>query len=159
MHDTKNTIVLIIFAGLLGGCAQDIGSRQLLRTAGAGEFGSSQFACEDTVSVAKNAGYDYEKLVSGCLKRNPAALHSIFLLTKNAGFDAASAQGNAAVLGMLLRRLGDDFVGRGLQKEPQDIQNAVHENLLYDFGWGNDDSITIPILKEWYPRAFDTLTD
>jgi hypothetical protein len=86
-------------------------------------------------------------------------LHSIFLLTKNAGFDAASAQGNAAVLGMLLRRLGDDFVGRGLQKEPQDIQNAVHENLLYDFGWGNDDSITIPILKEWYPRAFDTLTD
>ena len=109
--------------------------------------------CADTIAVAREAGADYLQVVDGCLRREHRSLHRLFWLTRHAGFDAASGQGNAAILGTVLRRTGDDFFGGQLASEPPDVRREVHDSLLYDFGWGNTD-ITLSGLKGWYPKTF-----
>lgn len=124
----------------------------LLEHASDAEFGATGYACEDTVTLARAAGVDYHATVGGCLRRERSAIHTLFRLTVDAGFDAASSQGHAAVLGRLLRRLGDDFFGRALAAEPSATRQAVRGDLYYDFGVG--EGVRESWMLEWYPRTF-----
>lgn len=89
----------------------------------------------DTVAVAKAAGYDYESLATRALAKDRQALHILFRLTAHAGFDGASSEGNAGVLGMLLKRLGDQHFSECLREESQDIRKAVWDNIEYDMDY------------------------
>ena len=116
------------------------------------EFGSAGYACEDTVAVARTAGVDYQAALDSCLRRDRNALHTLFRLTVDAGFDAASSQGHAAVLGHLLRRLGDDFFGNALAAEPPATRQAVRDALHYDFGVG--EGVKEDWMLQWYHHTF-----
>lgn len=92
------------------------------------------------IEVARRAGVDYLVLTRRCLDRDRDAMHTLFLLTHDAGFDAAAAEGHAEVLGKLLRHLGDDFFGRALNREEPTVRRAVLEQLRYDAGEDTDDA-------------------
>ena len=113
------------------GCAGSRGGRALMEEASCTEFGSASYLCAYTIAVADAAGYDYEKLVDQCLARDKQALHTLFWLTKHAGFDAASSQGNATVLGLLLIGLGDEFFAECLEPEPLEVRNQVGQQIDY----------------------------
>lgn len=81
-------------------------------------------------------------------------MHTLFTITKTAGFDAASAEGHASVLGALMRKLGDDFFGKCLEAEPADMQAAVRDQLVYDAGYDPPHLNEIPNLKKNFPRTF-----
>ncbi|MCX6376873.1 MAG: hypothetical protein NTU88_12725 [Armatimonadetes bacterium] len=115
----------------ISGCASAGAARRLMEEASRTEFGSAPYCCADTIAVAKVAGHDYGKIVNDCLAKDKEAMHILFWLTKHAGFDAASAQGNAAVLGQLLQQLGDQFFSECLDREPVDIREAVRGDIAY----------------------------
>lgn len=118
------------------------------------EFGDAAYGCEDTIAVAKKAGVDYVPTVDRCLNRDEQAMHALFWLTRHAGFDAASSQGHAAVLGSLLRQLGDRFFGACLAREPPDVQDAVRDDIAYDFGLDPPEIDSVPTLMKDFPRTF-----
>jgi hypothetical protein len=103
--------------------------------ASAREFGSAAYGCQDTIAVAARVGVDYKKVVDLCLARDKRGMHLLFWLTANAGFDAASAEGHATVLGEVLRRVGDAFFAKCLRAEKPGVGKAVREMLLYDVGY------------------------
>ncbi|MEW6027335.1 MAG: hypothetical protein AB1599_08590 [Planctomycetota bacterium] len=111
----------------------------------------------DTIEVAAKAGYNYEQVINGCLLKKEYSMHDLFWLTRYAGFDAASSEGNAAVLEFLLKKLGDDFFGTCLSKESIDIKKSVLDMLYYDFGYekgikgGNK---ILQHLRKQYPKTF-----
>lgn len=138
----------------VAGCLQSDAHRVLME-ASSTEFGSGAYLCEDTVAVAKAAGHDYENLVARSLARDKQALHTLFWLTAHAGFDAASSEGNAAVLGVLLKRLGDQHFSECLKEEPQDIREAVRSALDYDMGF-EDESIEYRAFRTEFPLTYAT---
>lgn len=126
---------------------------RLIANASASEFGDSGYGCVDTIAVAASKGVDYRRVVDGAMRRDPGSLRELFWLTAHAGFDGASSEGNAAVLGNLLRYLGDGTFGSALSTEPAEIRKAVQDELRYDFGLeesGGKDAW----LVEWYPLTF-----
>ena len=125
-------------------------SAAVFAEAGEKEFGGGMPV--DTIEVARAAGYDYAKIVDGCLQRDRQAMHTFFSLDGAAHFDAASAQGHATVSGILLRRLGDPFFGECLAAEPPAVREAMQQHILYDLGWGNTDE-TLAQLRQRYPRT------
>ncbi len=126
-------------------------AREMMAAAAETEFGGG--LCVETVVVARQAGYDYEKIVAGCLAGRVDAMRSLFWLSKHAGFDAASGQGNAAVSGMLLRKLGDAFYGKCLAAQGPAVRASVRMDLLYDLGYGNAE-ITLATIVAQYPTTF-----
>jgi len=155
------TAVILLGAGLLAGCgAAQPSARAVLAEASRIEFGSPGYLCADTLAAAKQHQVDYEQVVNGCLSRNRQSLRTFFWLSKNAGFDGAAAEGHAAVSGILLRSLGDQFFGECLAGEPVPIRNAVRDHLLYDLGYGATE-LTLAEIKKQYPRTFpgDWTTD
>jgi len=110
------------------------------------------YGCEDTIAVALKAGVDYRAVVDGCFRRDPKAVHTLFWLTVHAGFDAASSEGHAGVLGNVLRRTGDAFFGRCLAAEPADWRQAVQEGLIFAMGREDDDDWT-ERLRKTYPQT------
>jgi len=157
-HDMRIPVAVTVLVFLCGCASSSHDSLRLLRAASETEFGSAGYACVDTVAVAAQAGIDYGSVLEGCLRRRERSMHTLFWLSEHGGFDAASSQGHATVLGMLLRRLGDDFFGGCLADEPEEVRSAVHSYLLYDFGWGNT-AITIDELKSYYPLSFAGCTE
>lgn len=148
------TLGALMAVGLVGCSAASppadwMASRVLIHASNT-EFGSAGYACDDTVEVARLAGVDYNAVVEGCLQRNPRDLHTLFWLTANAGFDAASSQGHAAVLGFLLRHVGDGFFGPLLAREDPAVRTAVLNGLYYDFG----EDATERLMAAWYPVTF-----
>ena len=126
---------------------------RLIANAAASDFGDSRYGCADTIQVAARKGVDYRRVVDGAMRRDAGSLREIFWLTAHAGFDAASSEGNAAVLGNLLRYLGDGTFGSALSTEPIETRKAVQDELRYDFGLeesGGKDAW----LVEWYPLTF-----
>lgn len=144
---------LLIAVLCLTGCAsKQQGANELIAQASSSEFGDSAYGCFDTIEVAAKAGVDYKKTVDRAMRRDEKSLHTLFGLTANAGFDAASSEGNAAVLGSLLRYLGDGTFGTALSAEVESNRNAVLDELRYDFGVGN--GVKEEWLIEWYPITF-----
>ena len=134
---------------------EELSAQKLLSEASVEEFGCD-IGCEDTVYLAKKAGFDYVKVVDGCLARDKKSLHILFWLTANAGFDAASAQGHATITGAILRRLGDSCFGDCLANEPDEVRERVHEDILYDAGY---DYGCENVLKETISKYPVTLKD
>jgi hypothetical protein len=148
------TLAVLFSAGLLAGCSTaPRGARDVLAEASEAEFGAVGGLCPDTVAIASNSAVDYEDVVNGCLARHEESMHALFWLSEHAGFDAASAQGHAAVCGVLLRKLGDGFFGERLAQEPRSVQDAVRDDLLYDLGYGNTD-VTLTEIRRRYPKTF-----
>ena len=112
------------------------------------------YGFRDTIAVAANVGVEYPRLVDRCVRRERKAMHTLFWLTEAAGFDAASSEGHSEVLGMLLRRLGDDFFAECLAREEAPIRQRVREELLYDQGYGDDEHVTLGYIKYLYPATF-----
>jgi hypothetical protein len=149
----EHKLLRLMIVGSLSivGCAsQNQKAKAFLGSASQIEFGDSgEYGCADTIAVAKRAGFDYIAVLERCLERDPRALHQLFWLTKHAGFDAASSEGNATVLGKLLRHLGDEDFGRVLRKDPPEVQESVIDELKYDFGL--DEGVSDAWMSEWYP--------
>gem|GEM_PF-6063476 len=124
----------------------------LLLRAAAIEMGGGD--CSEAIEVARRSGVDYTATLSGCLKRQPAGMHTMFWLSAYGHLDAAASEEHSAIMGILLRHLGDEFFGNCLLKEPQEVREAVGDNLRYDFGWGSVNGITSELLQEWYPLTF-----
>ena len=128
---------------------------RLIANASASEFGDGGYGCSDTIEVAASKGVDYRREVDRAMRGDGASLHELFWLTSHAGFDGASSEGNAAVLGNLLRYLGDGTFGSALSTEPTETRKSVQDELRYDFaleeGGGKD-----AWLFEWYPLTFGT---
>lgn len=127
-------------------------TNNVISKASLSEFDSLGYDCADTIAVARVAGVDYHKTVSGCLRRDGRSMQILFRLTTYAGFDGASAQCNATVLASLLRLLGDDFFGCTLLMESRTTQDEVQEALLYGFGCGN--GVEESWIVDWYPITF-----
>lgn len=125
---------------------------ELIARVSTSEFGDTAYGCSDTIAVAANAGVDYKEAVDRAMRRDAKSLHTLFWLTANAGFDAASAEGNAGVLGDLLRYLGDGTFGTALSLESEPTRKAVLDTLRYDFGV--DAGLKEEWLIEWYPLTF-----
>ena len=146
-------ILSVMLLAAVGCSAERQSGSHVLAEAAQREFGTASYACADTVAVAKTAGVDYEPVVDRCLAGDRRAMHVLFRLSRDAGFDAASGQGHAAVLGSLLRRLGDAFFSGCLSKEPAEVQRAVRDDIVYDFGY--DPPVNeIPTLKRDFPKTF-----
>jgi len=107
---------------------------------------------DDTLFVARAAGVNYLDVVSRCLWRDPEAMHTLFWLSKHAGFDAASAEGHAGVLHDVLRDVGERFYARCLDAEPENVRNAVRSDLLYDMGWGECKKFSV--IQQLWPKVF-----
>ncbi len=120
------------------------------------EFGSAWYCCADTIAVAKVAGHDYENVVNDCLARDKEAMHILFWLTKHAGFDAASGQGNAAVLGQLIKQLGDQFFSECLKRESQDIRKAVRDEIAYAVTLEESSPIDCREFRTKFPLTYAT---
>ena len=151
---TTRALFIILCMSALNGCSSDaMTADRLIANASASEFGDASYGCSDTVEVAASKGVDYRRVVDGAMRRDGASLHKLFWLTSHAGFDGASSEGNAAVLGNLLRYLGDGTLGSALSTEPSEIRKAVQDELRYDFaleeGGGKD-----AWLFESYPLTF-----
>lgn len=82
-----------------------------------------------------NVGVDYANLLRRCLAKDKNAMSAMFRLGNTAHFDAASSQGHATALGVLLGKLGDDFFAKCLNAESEDTQSDVRDALLYDAGF------------------------
>lgn len=81
-------------------------------------------------------------------------MHSLFEMTVNAGFDAASHQGHSWALGCILRDVGDRFFGECLAAEPAAVQLKVREDLLYDMGYDGDYAEKGEWVNGQYPKTF-----
>ena len=148
----KWIFAMLFFTPIVCGCRTT--STDLLREASESEFGDATYGCFETVEVAKTAGYDYEKVVAGCLRRDEESMHQLFWLSANARFDAASSQGHSTVMGAILRRLGDRSFGTCLSKENEAIQDAVREDLLYDLGVLSDGGKSFAEVQKKFPTTF-----
>jgi hypothetical protein len=116
------------------------------------EFGDPTVGFIETIEVSKKIGVDYKKVLGGCIVKDQHSMHTMFWVSENARFDAASHQGYCAVLGMLLRKLGDEYFGDCLSKEKKEIQKSVRDCLLYALRQSKDS-----IIKETtkpYPKTF-----
>jgi hypothetical protein len=100
------------------------------------------------------AGYDYLEIVADCLLRDKRAMNKLFEMTVKAGFDAASGEGNANVLGFVLRDVGDRFFGQCLCAEPAAVQTAVRKQILYDMGCDGDYEAKGQDIHLAYPHTF-----
>ncbi|MGH7244394.1 MAG: hypothetical protein ACREJD_13360 [Phycisphaerales bacterium] len=157
-------VVKVLVAGItiaLAACSTSTDSAatsqsgaDVLRSAASSEFGSPGYACSDTVAIAKECGVNYEQLVGNCLARSPGALHKFFQLSKNAGFDAASSEGNSEVTAILLRQLGDQVFGFELSRESGDVQQVVQSNLAYALGYEEITAEAASELHGDYPNTF-----
>lgn len=107
----------------------------------------------ETISVAEAAGFDYLETLSHCLMRRPEAMHDLLAMTETAGFDAAASEGHSAVLGYVLRDVGDRFFGECLARESAAVQGAVRKYVLDDIGYGNT-SIPEGEIRHLYPKTF-----
>ncbi len=151
----KRIVVFSMVLALTGGCSSHRqGAPKILAEAAHSEFGSGAYGCADTIAVAKAAGVDYPAVVDRCLAKDQEAMGVLFDLSKNAGFDAASAQGHAAVLGSLLRRLGDTFFSLCLNAQNPPVRECVRDDLLYDLGVTGGGVKSISDLKKEFPRTF-----
>jgi hypothetical protein len=145
---------VIVFSIIAGCSSQSQPADALIARASNSEFGNGAYGCADTISVAAQAGVDYKCAVDGAARGNLRSLHTLFWLSANAGFDAASSEGNAAVLGNVLRYVGDGTFGPALTREPPATRQAVQDDLRYDFGVG-EDGVKESWLTEWYPLTFE----
>ena len=137
------------------GCLRERGSASdVIAEAAENEFGAGSYSCAETIAVAKSAGIDYRATVDRCLAKDKDAMAVLFKLSKDAGFDAASAQGHAAVMGSLLRTLGDRFFSQCLSSESSQVQDSVRDYLLYDLGVTGGGGKPISDLKKEFPRTF-----
>lgn len=149
MAVTRGILAAAAAALLAAGCGR---RRSLIEDAAEREFGSGAYGCADTIAVARKAGVDYVKTVDAARRGDRQALGVLFRLTVGAGLDAASSQGHAAVLGGLLRELGDRFYAECLAGEREEIRRAVAADLSYDM-----DEVDVPEDQlEWrrkHPRT------
>lgn len=153
---TTRALFIILCLSALNGCSSEaMTADRLIANASASEFGDGGYGCSDTIEVAASKGVDYRREVDRAMRGDGASLHELFWLTSHAGFDGASSEGNAAVLGNLLRYLGDGTFGSALSTEPTETRKSVQDELRYDFaleeGGGKD-----AWLFEWYPLTFGT---
>lgn len=135
----KFSLIFCVFAPLLG--CRSITTNQ----------NNPALGMPDTIAIAQESGVNYVELTAKALNRSESSLHRLFMLTNK--FDGASSDGHSGVLRALLTRTGDDFFGMQLAREPDEVRNDVHNQLLYDFGWGSTE-IRISELKRWYPKTF-----
>lgn len=98
------------------------------------EFGGGSLA--DTLAVAKVNGISYESTVQRAIDHDEEALSLLFRFAalKDGGLDGAASEGHATVLGLLLRRFGDDAFSRSIVREDTQARTAVEAALLYDAG-------------------------
>ncbi len=144
----------LIFAfTCISGCTEQRRADELLTRASTSEFGDGAYRCSDTIKVAAKAGVDYKDVVDRTMRRDASALHTLFWLTADAGFDAASSEGHAAVLGNVLRYVGDDTFGTALNTESEPTRKTVLDALRYDFGV-EANILTEELLAQWYPLTF-----
>jgi len=110
----------------------------------------------DTVEVAGRHGIDYRALIPRCLAREPQAMHLLFWLCSEAGgLDAASAEGHACFVGLVLQRVGDAFFAECLAREPAEVQDMVREFLLNEAGYDDGrEKEVLGKLRRLYPRCF-----
>lgn len=104
-------------------------AKSLLVRAGTNEFGGGLPI--ETIAVARAHGIDYTATVQHALARDRKAMHTLFALGIHT--DAASSEGHSAVLGALLRTVGDDFFVSCLRIEPAATRRVVLSFLEYDF--------------------------
>jgi hypothetical protein len=138
MHPVRRSL-----AGLTGVCvllAAGISAQgtlkqpDLLAAAAANEFGGSATLPSETIAVAKDHGLDYPRVVRAAGKGDVAALRRVMRFSVGNGLDAASAEGHAAVVGELLRRVGDAKFASAMRRESVAVRKAVTEYVLYDTG-------------------------
>jgi hypothetical protein len=144
--------VTVLFAALLGlsGCTSS--GTSVVSVAAENEFGSGVSSCPDTIAIAADCGVDYEATVEMALKRD-SALARLFWLSAYGGFDAASSQGHAAVIGELLRQIGDHRFGRVLTRQCASVREAVWRYIEYDYGC-NDAPESVATLHNEFPLTF-----
>jgi hypothetical protein len=146
-------VVLVVVAAACGCASRRSTSQSVLAEAAQSEFGSSSYGCADTIAVAKSAGVHYEDVVGKCLSKDKGAMHALFRLSKDAGLDAASSEGHAAVLGVIFRKVGDSFFAECLAAEETVVQVRVCADLAYDAGY-DPPSDPIPDLRREFPKTF-----
>jgi hypothetical protein len=150
----RNFFLLLGLLCIAGCTSEPRRAEALIARASTSEFGVGTYGCADTIEAAAKAGVDYERAVDGAMQRKEKSLHTLFWLTSNAGFDGAESEGHAAVLGTVLRYVGDGTFGAALSAEPVSTREAVQDDLRYDFGGGKGGKEDW--LIEWYPLTFAT---
>ncbi len=149
----KHLLGAIVVVACLGGCSAaktEQAQAESLAKEAAHRFGGYA----DTLAVADQAGSDYLDVVGRCLARDPEAMGELLRLTEEAGFDASSAQGHSDVLGFVLRDVGERMFAACLACQSRPVQAAVREFLLFEFGLGEDPTLTMAELRSLYPRIF-----
>jgi histone H3/H4 len=117
----------------------------VLVVAGANEFGGG--LPDEILAVAAKCGLDYPRLARAAGKGDVAALRRLMRFSSDSGLDAASAEGHAAVLGELLRRVGDAKFAAALRQERKTVRQKVAEDVLYDTALSDRG------LARWYPKT------
>ena len=141
------------FVCIAGCVSEPYRARDHLARMSTPKSGEGVYGCSDTIAVAGASGVDYQHVVDRAMRRDEKALRSLFWLTSHAGFDAASSEGHAAVLGNILRSIGDGSFGVVLSTESESTREAVLDGLRYDFGVESG-ALTDELLSAWYPRTF-----
>lgn len=143
-------------------CSIFAGPDEPLAEAAQNEFGGSgAYGCSDTVAKAAALGVNYKSLVDATLGQNKK-LQSIAFglfawLSENAGFDAASSQGHAAVTGLLLRKLGDAHFSALSALQPEKVRKALARDICYDLGMLDNFNDERKEARAAYPETIKTL--
>lgn len=146
---------LLIVAGLTG-CAQSQSALPPTAAARADnllpEVREVYGDFDGAAQVAHSAGYEYFPLIARCLGRDAAALHELFTLTHKAHFEGDTVDEHAAVLGGVLRDVGERFFTAGLVQEGVGIQNEVRQYVAWDFGYETQEQFEY--VRSLYPHLF-----
>ncbi len=124
----------------------------LLARAASNEFGVGCSLPDELIAMARVAGLDYIKVVNSATKGDVKALGRLMRFTTNPRLDGAYGEGHAAVMGELLRHVGDAKFALALGKEKAAVRAAVEEALRYDTG------LSAKGLARWYPRTSAAIT-
>lgn len=149
----KLTFAVISIAICMGGCEPSPGmsAAEALGRAAGREFGSADYACDDTVGVAAEYGMDYRAALAAALARDKDAIQELMNISAYGRLDAASSQGHAAVLGELILQIGDAMFAECLARCTNRVRKSLGMYLRYDLCGEDED---IDALADTFPRTY-----
>jgi hypothetical protein len=105
----------------------------------------------ETDEVADELGFDYRQTTQAALAHDRLAMHLMLWMTHQWQCDGAAAEGHAAVLGILMRRMGDKFFARSLAMETGPVRRGVRDTLFCLLG---DRDGGLAKLSRDFPQTF-----
>lgn len=158
-------VLVVALASVLSGCssagrevtAEQMGRDPLPLLASMGILGDPTYACEDMLTLAARAGFDYVDLMDSALAGDAEAVRSLARLRLYADVDEVSGTWHALAMWMLLHRLGDEEFSGALAGEPWVVRADLSRLWGQTMGSGELGVCQDGRFSGWFPRTAGVL--